>query len=442
VIPETRFAPTSDGHLAYHVFSDGPRDIVFTVPGPSHVEYMWEIPEHARALRRLAEFGRVIVFDKRGVGMSERTTQRVSLEQRADDIVAVMAAAGSHHAVLFGTADDAAAGLVTAARYPDRVISVIALEALAAARPDADHPWGYNAAIVEQSAAISESGGWGEAVAVRVAAPAIANDPRLLNAVKKLERMSATPSIASQLLRSMLDIDIRRYLPKVQVPVLVLHNVDFPLAEVEGMRWLAEHLPDGRFRQVKENNPLPFPGDSAFGEIEEFLEGTRRAGRDDLTVSTVLFTDLVSSTEQLVRAGDSGWEAALDAHRAAVRQALARHRGREIDTAGDGFLAVFALASDALLCAQEICDDAAAQGLQVRAGVHTGEIITGPSKVVGLAVHVAARVAAKAQPGEVLLTETVYTLTMGTGPKCEPAGEHQLKGVPGSWRLFRLINAR
>jgi class 3 adenylate cyclase/pimeloyl-ACP methyl ester carboxylesterase len=440
VIPETRFAPTSDGHLAYHVFGDGPRDIVFTVPGPSHVEYMWEIPEHARALRRLAEFGRVIVFDKRGVGMSERTTQPVSLEQRTDDIVAVMAAAGSHRAVLLGTADDAAVGLVTAARYPDRVISVIALEALAAARPDADPPWGYNAALIEQLAAISESG-WGEAVTVRVVTPAIANDPRLLNAVKKLERMSATPSIASQILRSMLDIDIRRYLPKVQVPVLVLHNVDFPLAEVEGMRWLAEHLPDGRFRQVKENNLLPFPGDSAFGEIEEFVEGTRRAGRDDLSVSTVLFTDLVSSTEQLVRAGDSGWEAALEAHRGAVRQALARHRGREIDTAGDGFLAVFTLASDALRGAQEICSDAAAQGLQVRAGVHTGEIITGPSKVLGLAVHVAARVAAKAQPGEVLLTETVYTLTMGAGPKCEPAGEHRLKGVPGLWRLFRLIDA-
>jgi class 3 adenylate cyclase len=402
---------------------------------------MWEIPEHARALRRLGEFGRVVVYDKRGVGMSERTTYPVSVEQRADDIVAVMAAAGSRHAVLFGTAADAAAGLVTAARYPDRVVSVIAPEALAAARPDADHPWGYNAAIVEQFAAISESGGWGEAVGVRVSAPAIANDPRLLNAVKKLERMSATPSIASQLLRSMLDIDIRRYLPKVQVPVLVLHNVDFPLVEVEGMRWLAEHLPDGRFRQVKENNLLPFPGDSAFGEIEEFLEGTRRAGRDDLSVSTVLFTDLVSSTEALVRAGDSGWEAALDAHRGAVRRALARHRGREVNIAGDGFLAVFALASDALRCAQEICADAAAQGLQVRAGVHTGEIITGPSDVLGLAVHVAARVAANAQPGEVLLTETVYTLTMGTGPTCEPAGEHQLKGVPGSWRLFRLIDA-
>jgi class 3 adenylate cyclase/pimeloyl-ACP methyl ester carboxylesterase len=440
VIPETRFAPTSDGYLAYQVFGKGPRDIVFMFPWTSHVEFMWEIPEHARALRRLSDLGRVIVFDKRGVGMSERTTQPVSLEQRSDDIVAVMAAAGSDHAVLLGTGDAAAAALVTAARYPDRVTSVIALEAVAAARPDADHPWGYNAAFIEQLAAVLESGGWGEAVAVRMGVPAYAKDPRILNAFKKLERMSATPSMASQLLRSVLDIDIRRYLPEVRVPVLVLHNVDFQGIEVEGMRWLAEHLPDGRFRQVKETGLLPFPGDSTFGEMEEFLEGIRRAGRDHVTVSTVLFTDVVGSTEQLVRAHDSGWEAVLEAHRAAVRQAFGQHRGREIGTAGDGFLAIFALPSDALQCAQEITSDMAMQGLQVRAGVHTGEVITGPSDVVGVAVHVAARVSALAQPGEVLFTETVYTLTLGTARECEPAGEHHLRGVPGSWRLYRLIH--
>jgi class 3 adenylate cyclase/pimeloyl-ACP methyl ester carboxylesterase len=438
VIPETHFAPTSDGYLAYQFFGKGRRDIVFMFPGPSHLEFLWEIPEHARALRRLAELGRVILFDKRGVGMSERTTQAVPLEQRADDIVAVMAAAGSRRAVLLGTADDAAAGLVTAARYPDRVISVIALEALAAARPDADHPWGYNTAIVEQLAAIAESGGWGEARIVRLAFPAYAQEPRILNAFKKLERMSATPTMASQLLRSLLDIDIRRYLPEVRVPVLVLHNADYPVVDVQGMQWLAEHLPDGRFRQVKETGLVPFPGDSIFGEIEEFLDGVRRAGKDHVTVSTVLFTDVVGSTEQLVRVHDSGWEAVLEAHRAAVRQALAQHRGREIGTAGDGFLAIFALPSDALRCAQEISSDAVTQGLQVRAGVHTGEVITGPSDVVGVAVHVAARVAALAQPGEVLFTETVYTLTLGTAPECELAGEHHLKGVPGSWRLYRL----
>jgi pimeloyl-ACP methyl ester carboxylesterase len=265
VIPETRFARTSDGYLAYQLFGTGPRDIVFAWAWTSHLEVTWEIPEAARMLRRLAELGRVIVFDKRGVGMSERTTQPVSLEQRSDDIVAVMDAAGSDRAVLWGGFDAAAAVLVTASRYPDRVSSIIASEALAAARPGADHPWGYNAAMVEQLAAIWESGGWGEAIPARVATPAIADDPRLLNQYKKWERMSATPSIASWLLRSVLEIDIRGYLPAVRCPVLVLHDTNNPLPDVEGMRWLAEQVPDGRFRQVTESGTLSMPATAPSG---------------------------------------------------------------------------------------------------------------------------------------------------------------------------------
>jgi class 3 adenylate cyclase/pimeloyl-ACP methyl ester carboxylesterase len=443
VIPETRFAPSSEGYLAYQVIGEGVRDIVLHPPAVSHLEFMWEVPEATRNLRRLVGLGRVIMFDSRGVGMSERTTRPVSVEQRSDDIVAVMDAAASKRAVLCGSLEGAAVVLVTAARYPDRVESVIAAEAMAAARPDATHPWGYNAAILEQVGTILESGGWGEAVLPRLAAPALADDPRIFNTFKRIERQAATPSMAGSLLRSLLDIDIREYLPAVQAPVLVIHDISNPMPDVRGIRWLAEQLPNARFRQIEDTGVLPwFPGDGLFGEIEEFLEGTRRAGRDDLSVATVLFTDLVGSTEHLVRTGDRGWEATLEAHRTAVRQALARHRGNEIDTAGDGFLAVFALPSDAVRCADEIRSDAATQGLQVRAGMHAGEVVTQPSGVFGVAVHVAARVAARAQPGEVLLTETVHTLTMGAGVEYETAGEHQLKGIPGTWRLYRLRSKR
>jgi len=443
MIPETRFAPSSEGYLAYQVIGEGVRDIVLQPFAVSHLEFMWEVPEAARVLRRFAGLGRVIVFDNRGVGMSERTTLPVSVEQRSDDVVAVMDAAASKRAVLCGSLEGAAVVLVTAARYPDRVESVIAAEAMAAARPDAAHPWGYNAAILEQFATILESGGWGEAVLPRLAAPALADDPRILNTFKRMERQAATPSMVGSLLRSLLDIDIREYLPAIQAPVLVMHDISNPMPDVKGIRWLAEQLPNARFRQIHETGVIPWlPGDSLLGEIEEFLEGTRRASPDDRSVATVLFTDLVGSTEHLVRTGDRGWAATLEAHRTAVRQALARHRGNEIDTAGDGFLAVFALPSDAVRCADEIRSDAATQGLRVRAGMHAGEVVTQPSGVLGVAVHVAARVAARAQPGEVLLTQTVHTLTMGAGLEYETAGEHQLKGIPGTWRLYRLRSKR
>ena len=297
MIPETRFAPSSEGYLAYQVIGEGVRDIVLHPYAVSHLEFMWEVPEATRILRRFAGLGRVIIFDNRGVGMSERTTRPVSVEQRSDDIVAVMDAAASKRAVLWGSLEGAAVVLVTAARYPDRVESVIAAEAMAAARPDATHPWGYNAAILEQFATILESGGWGEAVLPRLAVPALADDPRLLNTFKRMERQAATPSMAGRLLRSLLDIDIREYLPAVQAPVLVMHDISNPMPDVKGIRWLAEQLPDARFRQIHETGVLPWaPGDSQFGEIEEFLEGTRRASRDDLSVATVLFTDLVGST--------------------------------------------------------------------------------------------------------------------------------------------------
>ena len=437
--PETRFARTSDGYLAYQVIGQGARDILLHPGTVSHLELMWEIPEAARILRRFAGLGRVILFDPRGVGMSERSTTPVSVEQRSDDVVAVMDAAGCQRAVLFGSLESAAFVLVTAARYPNRVESVIAGEAMAAARPDATHPWGYNKEVLEQLATTLESGGWGEAVLLRLTAPALAQDPRILNAIKRLERQAATPAMVGTLLRSLLDVDIREYLPEVHVPVLILHEVSHPLSDPQGIRWLAEHLPDATFRQVSETDHwLSFGGDNQFGEIEEFLEGSRRPGRGDVTFATMLFTDLAGSTEHLVRTGDRLWEATLEAHRTVVRQALARHRGREIDTAGDGFLAVFSLPSDALRCADEVRWDAAAQGLNVRAGLHAGEVNVQPTGIFGVAVHVAARVAAQAQPGEVLLTETVQTLTMGSELEAETAGEYRLKGIPGIWHLFRL----
>jgi len=258
MMPKTNFARVGDAYLAYQVFGGGSRDIVVTLAWVSHIEFMWEMPEYAGFFERLAGLGRVILFDKRGVGMSDRSAERVPLEQRADDLLAVMDAAGSERAVLVGWLDAGTAALVAAARQPDRVLSIIAGEVLATSTPQEGHPWGYDAAVIEHLATTLEDGGWGEGTLLHVAAPALAEDARVVTWFQRWERMSATPSMAGWLLRALLEIDVRRYLPSVRAPALLIHDLHNSLVDVDGMRWLAGQLPDARCGSLKARIPCHF----------------------------------------------------------------------------------------------------------------------------------------------------------------------------------------
>jgi class 3 adenylate cyclase len=380
----------------------------------------------------------VILFDKRGTGMSDRGAGPVSVEQHSDDLVAVLDAAGSTRAVLVGWFDGGATCLATAARHPGRVESVVAGEVLAVGRPADGFPWGFGSRLGETAMRKLVALGWGEEAMARVMAPEWAGDARLIEWVTRYERLSVPPSGAARLLEDAMDVDIRGYLPEVAAPVLVIHDVELPGIPTDPFRWLADALPDGRLKLVRRHGSVTFvlPNDDLVDEIEEFLVGTRSGGRREL--ASVVFTDVVSSTEELVGSGDRQWSDLLAGHRAAIRRSLARFGGREVNTIGDGVLACFTLPSSALRYAQDAVAEAGAMGLGLRAGVHCGEVLVRDEDLVGIAVHVAARVAALAGPGEVFLTDTVRVLVEGSGLRFETTGEHELKGVPGTWSLFRM----
>jgi class 3 adenylate cyclase len=440
MIPETCYARSGRVDLAYKVLGDGPRDLVFAAAGPSHLEVMWELPEFASFLQRLARLGRVIVFDKRGSGLSDRTARPGSLEQRADDVVAVMDAAGSRAAVLIGYVDAGATFLTTAARHPARVAGVIAGEVVAASRSDGELPWGWDPAAIMAVVGVLKVGGWGRATAIERVAPEIAADGRLLSWLKRYETMAANPAQAARLVReNSFDVDLRPHLPAIRAPVRLVHHVGNPLVNEDAMRWLARLLPDAELRAVSGGAMAALvPGDELLEEIEDFLTGTRVGGQADRRVCTLLFTDIVESTAHLTRLGNKSWRWVLATHHTLVRRALARHGGREIDTAGDGFFVTFDLPSAALRCASDVVAEAAAAGVQIRAGLHAGEVEVHGTSVTGMAVNIAARVAALAGPSDVLVTDTVRVLAAGTGQSFEPIGERELKGLPGRWELHRL----
>ena len=459
MIPPTLYAQSCGVDIAYKVLGDGPRDIVMSPAFASHLDAFWELPENAEFLERLSGLGRLILFDKRGTGLSDRQLTGLSPEQRCEDLIAVMDAAGSAEAVLLGWLDAGAISLLTAALHPSRVHGVVAGEVLAAGHPDADHPFGTHRWMQRVLAQALKSGGWGRAMLVRLVAPDLASQPRQLAWWSRYESMAATPTAAARLLELNADLDLRPYLARIEAPVLLIHDEASRLVTTAGIQWLAERIPTSTLKLVRSPRPMvnALPLESVLLEIEEFLAGTR-VGGTDRQLATLLVTDIVKSTEVLATGGNLGWSHLLAAHRDSVRQSLARFGGLEIDTAGDGFLASFALPSAALRCAAEVTAQANAIGIPVRAGLHTGEILlkvderTGevdsPSgdrralpKAIGLAVHIAARVAAQAGPSEVLFTETVRSLLMGSPLSCEPTGEHALKGVPGRWPLHRLTNS-
>ncbi|TRW45769.1 adenylate/guanylate cyclase domain-containing protein [Georgenia yuyongxinii] len=438
--PEVRYARSGDLYIAYQVLGAGERDIVHSLGGPTNLEAVWDVPELAQMLEQLAHRFRVIVYDKRGAGLSDRSGEAVTVEERAADVVAVMDAAGSEHAVLIGSFDGAAASLVAAALFPGRAHSVAVTEIMAASTADEEHPWGFPAEFTRILSLSYLEGAWGEATILGM--DGSDPGPRLMDAWRRWERMAATPSVALGFLRSMSELDLRPYLSRVRVPVLVIRPEEDFVVPLEAARWLVDHLPDARLVEVPGAHIASvLPGGPVLDEIEDFIGGTRTAGAAARRLRVVLVTDLVGSTALLERLGEDGWRRMLGAHRDVVRAALARYSGTEIDTAGDGFLATFHLPSQAIRCAAEIRDVSRGQGIAVRQGLHAGEVTLVSDGIAGITVHAAARVAAHAGAGEVLLSDSVLALVPRDHPPCEPVGMRTLKGIPGRWRLHRLVPA-
>lgn len=437
---ETRFARSGDIDIAYQVVGEGDQDVVVGIGWASHLELLWELPETVHFLERLAACGRLILFDARGTGLSDRPSGPGAVDDLVADLVAVLDAVGSTQAVVVGWVDKAALALALAAHHPHRVSALVVGEAMASTVDRPGYSAGLDVAVVERLAAAVESGEWGQGTLLPWIAPSVADNPRVASWWRRWERMSATPNTAAGMLRTLLDLDVRHLLPAVKAPVLILHRAGNMLVPTAAVRWLAEALPQSRLVEVPGSDIAAFFGDTdaIMDEVEDFLRGTRTGAGADHRVLTVLVTDVVGSTEQAARLGDRRWNELLDWHHQEVRGLLARHGGVEVDTAGDGFLAVFDLPSRAVACALAVRDRLAEGGVAIRAGLHAGEVVRTPTAVRGVAVHVAARIAAGADAGEVRTSGTVRDLLLGTPLELSPRGTTELKGVPGVWELFAL----
>jgi len=442
VQPETQYTKSGDLNIAYQVVGEGPLDLVYVPGWISNIELMWEEPAHARLLRRLASFSRLILFDKRGTGLSDPVPldRLPTLEQRMDDVRAVMDAAGSERAAIFGSSEGGLMSVLFAATYPERTRALIALAIYAKRLWSPDYPW---APTPEARAAEIEliERTWGGEMDISNLAPS-ADEAFKRRAVAYLRR-SASPGAAVALLRMNSQIDVRDVLPTIRVPTLVLQRVGDRDVNVEEGRWIAAQIPGAKYVELPGDEHLIWAGDveGVVDEVEEFLTGSRPVHEADRVLATVLFTDIVGSTERAHELGDRRWRELLEQHHGVVRRALERFQGREVDTAGDGFLATFDGPARAIRCARAIADGLRDVGLEVRAGLHTGECELLGDKVTGVAVHTGARVASLAQPGEVLVSSTVKDLVAGSGIEFEDRGVHELKGVPGDWRLYAVVDA-
>lgn len=409
------------------------------VPGfVSHLDNDWEEPRPAHGLRRLASFSRLIRFDKRGTGLSDRSVGLPDLETRMDDVRAVMDAVGSERAALYGYSEGGPMCCLFAATYPSRVSALVLYASYAKRRdPDEDYPW---AATWEerQAYAAEVERTWGEeADRTRMGANV---DEALSDWWLRRARAAASPGAARDLILMNSQIDVRLVLPTIAVPTLVLHRTGDRDSKVEEGRYLAEHIPDAQFVELPGDDHLPWSnGDQIIDEIEEFLTGVRRGPDPERVLATVLFTDLVRSTEKAVELGDRRWAELIELHHAAVRRELDRYRGREIDVAGDGFFAAFDGPARAVRCAGAVRASLRRLGLVVRAGVHTGECEQVDGKLAGVAVVIGARISASADEGEILVSATVRDLVAGSGLEFEERGERELKGVPGSWKLYAVV---
>ncbi len=439
MLPDTRYARSGDVNIAYQVLGQGPPDLVLVPGWVSNMDVFWEEPALARFLMRLSSFSRLILFDKRGTGLSDRVADMPPLEVRMDDVRAVMDDTGSERAALFGYSEGGAMCALFAATYPMRTSALIMNAAFARRTWTPDHPWGRTHTQTEAHLERLRRE-WGGPFAIDMRAPSMAQDERARQWWARWLRSSASPGAAEMLVRMNAEIDIRPVLSAIRVPTLLLHSINDRSIDVATSRYMAERIPNAKLVELTGIDHVPWgcDADTILDEIEEFLTGVRRGPDPDRVLATVLFTDIVGSTEKAASLGDRRWRSLLDNHHVLVRRELARYRGREIDTSGDGFLATFDGPARAVRCACAISDAVRSLGIDVRAGVHTGECEVMGEKLGGISVHIGARVAALALPGEVLVSSTVKDLVAGSGLSFRERGSEHLKGVPGEWRLFAV----
>jgi len=441
--PKTEYAKSGDIHIAYQVTGTGPVDLIFVPGWISNIEFAWENEEYARFLQRLASFSRLIFFDKRGTGLSDRVSERElpDLEHRMDDLRAVMEAVDSDRAALMGVSEGGPMCLLFAATYPKLTIALITYGVFARSIWAKDYPWAPTMEQRERGIKYLEQV-WGEAIDLKYMAPSLAGDAQFKEWWAAYLRRGASPTAAVTLAKMNAQIDVRHVLPSIQVPTLVLHRLGDESINVEAARYTASQIPGAKLVELPGNDHLPFVGDSRvlLDEVEEFLTGTRPVHKGNRVLATILFTDIVSSTERAINLGDRKWQRLLKRHNNLVRTEISNFRGNEIETAGDSFLVTFDGPARAIRCACAIRDQVKQLGIEIRAGLHTGEIEMRDEKVSGIGVHIASRVLDQASPNEVLVSRTVKDLISGSGINLSEKGTFSLKGIPDEWRLFTIDN--
>ncbi len=439
-MPDTRYVKSDDVYVAYQVLGDGPFDLLF-VPGfVSNIEAAWRNPDQSAFFRRLASFCRLIIFDKRGTGMSDRGNHDFTLEQRMHDVQAVLDAIGCKQAALFGVSEGGPMSLLYAATHPQRTSALVVYGSYAKRSKTADYPYGWDDRQWAHVLADIETN-WGTARFTSIGTAASTSSPSMADRVAAYYRASASPGAATAIMRMNREIDVRNILAATRVPTLVVHRTADPLIEVEHGRYLAQHIPDAKLVELSGQEHMPWLGDrnAVLDEVEKFLTGSHRVHEPERVLATVLFADIVGSTEQVAAMGDNRWREMLNEFYRRVRDVLQHYRGREVNTAGDGFLVAFDGPARAIRTGKAINDAVSPLGLKLRCGIHTGECEVVGEDLAGIAVHIGARVAGIAAPGEVLVSQTVRDLVAGSGLTFEDRGAHRLKGVPDEWRLFRAV---
>jgi class 3 adenylate cyclase len=437
--PKTKYAKNGDVNIAYQVVGDGPLDLVL-VPGYiSHLDLIWSIPEAPAFLRRLASFSRLIQFDKRGTGLSDPVPGVPTLEERMEDLHAVLDAVGSERTALLGVSEGGPMSILFAATYPERTTAMVlygSTPSFAAAGQFAPIAQDHVERVWPAVDAIEEA--WGEGRSVELFAPSFSDDEAVRRSFALFERAAASPAMFASLMNALKEIDVTGILSAIGVPTLVLHRTGDPVVPIAASRYMGEHIPEARFVELSGDDHIPWLGDAdrLVDEVEQFLTGARQTREPDRVLATVLFTDIVSSTQRASELGDRRWRELLETHDEGVRRQVDVHGGRVVKSLGDGYLATFDGPARAIRCGRTLAADAETLGIELRAGIHTGECELLGEDVGGMAIHIGARVAALAEPGEVLVSSAVRDLVVGSGIEFEDRGTHTLKGVPGSWSLL------
>jgi class 3 adenylate cyclase/pimeloyl-ACP methyl ester carboxylesterase len=441
-IPATRYVKSDDVHVAYQVLGEGPLDLLW-VPGfVSHIEAAWQTPETAAFIRRLASFCRLILFDKRGTGMSDRGSQIFTLEQRMHDVRAILDEIGSERAALFGVSEGGPMSLLYAATYPERTSALILYGSYAKRSWAPDYPFGWKDDQWDRVLAnIEHNWGTPQGISLAMWAPSLLDKPDAADRLASYFRAAASPGAAAAIMKMNREIDVRNVLPAIRTPTLILHRAADRVSEIGHARYMAQHIPDAKLVELPGIDHLYWTegGEIIVDHIEQFLTGRRQARQPERVLATVLFVDIVGSTARAAKLGDNPWRELLGNFYLKVRDVLQQYRGREINTSGDGFLAAFDGPARAVRCAGALRDVVRSLGLEVRCGLHTGECEIVEDDLAGIAVHIGARVAGLAEPGEVLVSQTVRDLVAGSGLAFETRGTHALKGVPSEWHLYRAV---